>query len=249
MMENLQLELTNTLNFIAMRKITIAIDGYSSCGKSTIAKALAQRLNYRYIDTGAMYRSVTLHALRHHFIVNNIPDKNKIIESLPDIHIKFEFNPHTKTSETYLNGENVERHIRTMEVNQYVSEISSIKEVREKMVALQREMGKHKAVVLDGRDIGTNVFPKAELKIFMTADNTVRAQRRMDELSSKGEYHELEEVLQNLLKRDHDDMNRQENPLIQAEDAVILDNTDLSKEEQLEFVIKLINDLQLTKEN
>lgn len=249
MMENLQLELTNTLNFIAMRKITIAIDGYSSCGKSTIAKALAQRLNYRYIDTGAMYRSVTLYALRNGFIQNNTPDSYKIIASLSDIHIRFEFNPHTKTSETFLNNENVEREIRTMEVNQHVSEISSIKEVREKMVALQREMGKHKAVVLDGRDIGTNVFPKAELKLFMTADKTIRAQRRMDELSSKGEYYELEEVLQNLLKRDYDDMNRKENPLIQAEDAVVIDNTDLSKEEQLEFVIKLINDLQLTKEN
>jgi CMP/dCMP kinase len=248
-MENLQLEITNTVNFITMRKITIAIDGYSSCGKSTIAKALAQRLNYSYIDTGAMYRSVTLYALRNGFIKEGKSDNSKIIASLPDIHIRFEFNPHTKTSETFLNGENVERDIRTMEVNQHVSEISSIKEVREKMVALQREMGKHKAVVLDGRDIGTNVFPKAELKLFMTADNTVRAQRRMDELSSKGEYHTLDDVLQNLLKRDHDDMNRKENPLIQAEDAVVLDNTDLNKEEQLEFVIKLINDLQLTKNN
>lgn len=248
-MENLQLEITNTINFITMRKITIAIDGYSSCGKSTIAKALAQRLNYSYIDTGAMYRSVTLFALRNGYINEGISDISKIIASLPHIHIRFEFNPHTKTSETFLNGENVERHIRTMEVNQHVSEISSIKEVREKMVALQREMGKHKAVVLDGRDIGTNVFPKAELKLFMTADNTVRAQRRMDELSSKGEYHTLDDVLQNLLKRDHDDMNRKENPLIQAEDAVVLDNTDLNKEEQLEFVLKLINDLQLTKDN
>jgi cytidylate kinase len=247
-MENLQLELTNTVNFISMHKITIAIDGYSSCGKSTIAKALAQRLNYSYIDTGAMYRAVTLYALKNGFLQNGTPDKVKIIGSLSDIHIRFEFNPHAKTSETFLNGENVERDIRTMEVNQHVSEISSIREVREKMVALQREMGKHKAVVLDGRDIGTNVFPKAELKLFMTADNTVRAQRRMDELSSKGEYHTLDDVLQNLLKRDHDDMNRKENPLIQAEDAVVLDNTDLNKEEQLEFVLKLLSDMQLTKD-
>lgn len=232
-----------------MHKITIAIDGFSSCGKSTIAKALAQRLNYSYIDTGAMYRSVAVYALRNNlFDYSKKADYTKIIEALPKIKVDFIFNPHTKTSETFLNGVNVDREIRTMEVNEIVSRISSIKEVREKMVALQREMGKHKAVVLDGRDIGTNVFPDAELKIFMTADNKVRAQRRLDELSSHGDYHDLEEVLQNLLKRDYEDMHRKENPLIKAKDAIVLDNTDINKEEQLEFVLKLIADMQLTKD-
>lgn len=230
-----------------MQKITIAIDGFSSCGKSTIAKALAQRLNYSYIDTGAMYRSVAVYALQNGlFDFSKKPDFTKLIESLPDIKVEFIFNPHTKTSETFLNGVNVDREIRTMDVNNIVSRVSSIKEVREKMVALQREMGKHKAVVLDGRDIGTNVFPDAELKIFMTADNKVRAQRRLDELSSHGDYHDLEEVLQNLLKRDYEDVHRKENPLIKAKDAIVLDNTDINKEEQLEFVLKLITDMQLT---
>ncbi len=249
-MGNAQLEITNSLNFIVMQNITIAIDGFSSCGKSTIAKALAQKLNYSYIDTGAMYRAVTVYALQNNLIDHGKkPTFDALIEALPQIKVEFKFNPHTKSSETFLNGVNVDKEIRTMEVNEHVSKISSIKQVREKMVALQREMGKNKAVVLDGRDIGTNVFPDAELKLFMTADNMVRAQRRMDELSSKGEYHDVNEVLQNLLKRDHDDMNRKENPLIQAKDAIVLDNTDLNKEEQLEFVLKLINDMQLTKEN
>ncbi len=249
-MVNAQLELTNSLNFIVMQNITIAIDGFSSCGKSTIAKALAQKLNYSYIDTGAMYRAVTVYALQNNLIdPAKKPTFEALIKALPEIKVEFKFNPHTKSSETFLNGVNVDKEIRTMEVNEHVSKISSIKEVREKMVALQREMGKNKAVVLDGRDIGTNVFPDAELKLFMTADNMVRAQRRMDELSSKGEYHDINDVLQNLLTRDHDDMNRKENPLIKAKDAIVLDNTDLNKEEQLEFVLKLINDMQLTKEN
>lgn len=248
-MEESLIEIIKTTNFITMQKITIAIDGYSSCGKSTIAKALAQRLNYNYIDTGAMYRAVTVYALQNNLMDNSKkPSFEKLIAALPNIKVVFIFNPHTKSSETYLNGINVDREIRSMEVNENVSKVSTIKEVREKMVALQREMGKNKAVVLDGRDIGTNVFPDAELKLFMTADNQVRAQRRLDELSSKGDYHELEEVLQNLLKRDHDDMNRKENPLIKAKDAIVLDNTDLSKEDQLEFVLKLIADMQLTKD-
>lgn len=230
-------------------KITIAIDGYSSCGKSTIAKALAQRLNYSYIDTGAMYRAVTLYALRHGFIdAKKHIDTEKLIASLKDINVDFQFNTHTKVSETYLNGENIEHDIRTMEVSDNVSKVSTIHEVREKMVALQREMGKHKAVILDGRDIGTNVFPDAELKLFMTADNKIRAQRRMDEYSSKGQYFTLEEVLLNLNKRDYDDTHRKENPLTRAKDAIILDNTDLNKEQQLEFVLKLIADMQLTKD-
>lgn len=231
-----------------MSKITIAIDGYSSCGKSTLAKALAQKLNYNYIDTGAMYRAVTIYCLRNGIITDGKVDHEKLMDSLKDIEVSFGYNTLTKTSEVLLNNEHVEREIRTMEVANNVSSISSIKEVRQKMVILQREMGKNKGVIMDGRDIGSHVFPDAELKLFMTADNAVRTQRRLDELSSKGEYHTFEDVRKNLEKRDHDDTTRKENPLVQAEDAIVLDNTDLTKEEQLEFVIKLINDLLLTKD-
>ena len=231
-----------------MSKITVAIDGYSSCGKSTLAKALAQKLNYNYIDTGAMYRAVTVYCLRHDIISNTILDLQKLIDSLNDIQVSFIYNTVTKTSEVFLNGEHVEKEIRTMQVANNVSSISSIKEVREKMVILQREMGKGKGVIMDGRDIGTHVFPDAELKLFMTADNEVRTQRRLDELSSKGEYHTFEDVKHNLEKRDFDDTTRKEQPLRQAEDAIVLDNTDITKEEQLEFVIKLIDDLLLTKD-
>lgn len=232
-----------------MLKITIAIDGYSSCGKSTIAKALAQRLNYSYIDTGAMYRAVTLYALRNGLIdtKRNI-DNEALINALKQIKVDFKFNTQSKVSETFLNDENVEHDIRTMEVSDNVSKVSTIHEVREKMVALQREMGKNKGVILDGRDIGTNVFPDAELKLFMTADNEIRAQRRLDEFSSKGQYFTLEEVKLNLNKRDYEDTHRKENPLTKAKDAIVLDNTDLNKEQQLEFVLKLIADMQLTKD-
>ena len=228
-----------------MQKITIAIDGYSSCGKSTLAKALAQKLNYSYIDTGAMYRAVTVYALRNGIIdENNTIDIEKLKNALTTIDVTFIFNPLTHSSETYLNNENVEREIRTMKVSGIVSKVSSIKEVREKMVALQRKMGKSKGVILDGRDIGTNVFPKAELKLFMTADGDVRAQRRLNEYSSKGQYFTLEEVKHSLFQRDQEDINRIENPLVKAEDAIVLDNSDISREEQLEFVLKLIADLQ-----
>ncbi|MBL7894036.1 MAG: (d)CMP kinase [Bacteroidia bacterium] len=232
-----------------MPKITIAIDGYSSCGKSTIAKALAQRLNYSYIDTGAMYRAVTLYALRNGLIdaKRNI-DNEALIKALKKIKVDFKFNTQSKVSETFLNDENVEHDIRSMEVSDNVSKVSTIHEVREKMVALQREMGKNKGVILDGRDIGTNVFPNAELKLFMTADNEIRAQRRLDEYSSKGQYFTLEEVKLNLNKRDYEDTHRKENPLTKAKDAIVLDNTDLNKEQQLEFVLKLIADMQLTKD-
>lgn len=230
-----------------VQKITIAIDGYSSCGKSTLAKTLAQKLHYNYIDTGAMYRAVTLYALRHKLIDETTLEVNvnELIKKLPDIEISFEFNTATHHSDVILNGENVEKEIRTMQVSERVSKISSIKEVREKMVTAQRQMGKHKAVVLDGRDIGTHVFPKAELKLFMTADMDVRTKRRMDEYSSKGQYFSFEEVKQSLMQRDYDDINRIESPLIKADDAVVLDNSELSREEQLEFVLKLISDLQL----
>ncbi len=229
-----------------MQKITIAIDGYSSCGKSTLAKALAQKLGYNYIDTGAMYRAVAVYALQNQLIDSNSKiNESELTAQLNNIDVAFSFNPHTKTSETLLNGVNVEKDIRTMQVNDVVSKISSIKAVREKMVALQRLMGKNKAVVLDGRDIGTNVFPHAELKLFMTADYDVRAQRRQDELQSKGQYFTHEEVKQNLISRDYDDTHRKENPLTKAKDAIVLDNTDLSREQQIEYVIKLIADMQL----
>ncbi len=229
-----------------MQKITIAIDGYSSCGKSTLAKALAQRLNYSYVDTGAMYRAITLFAIRNGFIDKDQNlDEEALLNALDKIEVGFGFDTHTKTSQTILNGENVEPFIRSMEVSGLVSMVSSIKKVREKMIALQRQMGRKKGVVMDGRDIGTNVFPKADLKIFMTADNEVRAQRRKDEYTSRGQYFSLEEVKRKLMKRDHDDSTRKENPLTQAEDAVVLDNSDISREEQLEFVLKLIDDLHL----
>jgi CMP/dCMP kinase len=229
-------------------RITVAIDGYSSCGKSTLAKALAARLNYAYIDSGAMYRSVTLFCLRQGIIKDHSFLKDEVVKILPDVHLNFKFNPHHKTNETFLNGENIEKEIRTLEVASHVSAISAIKEVREKMVFIQREFGKNKGVVMDGRDIGTTVFPNADLKIFMTADLDVRVQRRYDELHSKGEHISFEEVKHNLLDRDHQDTHRKESPLIKAKDAVVLDNTDLDKEQQLEFVLKLISDLKLTKD-
>jgi len=230
---------------MAVQKITIAIDGYSSCGKSTLAKGLAHRLGYKYIDTGAMYRAVTLFALRNNMIDDDMHvNEESLLAALPDLEVKFKLNPETYNSDVCLNGEIVEREIRTMKVSSLVSKISAIKAVREKMVSMQRIMGKKKGVVMDGRDIGTHVFPKAEIKLFMTADPEVRAKRRMDEFSSKGQYFTLEEVEMSLLKRDVEDMSRKESPLIQAEDAIVLDNSDLNKEEQLEFVLKIISDLQ-----
>jgi len=236
---------TKITKFIALQKITIAIDGFSSCGKSTLAKALAHKLSYNYIDTGAMYRAVTLYAIRHQMIMDDEEIlTDDLVKALPSIEVSFEMNEHTHHSDVFLNGQDVEREIRTMEVTKLVSKVSAIKEVREKMVALQRQMGKRKAVVMDGRDIGTHVFPKAELKLFMIADPEVRAKRRQDEFSSKGQYFTTDEVEMSLLKRDMADMTRKESPLTQADDAVILDNSDLSREEQLEFVLKLISDLQ-----
>lgn len=230
-----------------MPKIIVAIDGYSSCGKSTIARALASRLGYAYIDSGAMYRCVTLYALQKGMIKDKVFLDEEIISILPEIHISFHFNAHTKSSDTFLNEVNVERKIRSLEVAEIVSKVSTVKDVRTHMVALQRKMGKDKGIVMDGRDIGTNVFPNAELKIFMTADMDVRISRRLDELTSKGMHVNYEDIKRNLLERDHDDTHRKENPLIKATDAIILDNTDLTKEEQLEFAAKIIQDLMLTK--
>jgi CMP/dCMP kinase len=224
-------------------KLTIAIDGYSSCGKSTLAKALAARLNYAYIDSGAMYRCVTLYCLHRGLIKDHSFLTEEIIKALPEINIDFRFNSHSKINEAFLNGENVEKEIRTLEVASHVSAISAIKEVRHKLVSIQRQMGNNKAVVMDGRDIGTTVFPDADLKIFMTADMDVRVQRRYAELKSKGEHCTSEEVKRNLFDRDYLDTHRKESPLQKAEDAVVLDNTELTREEQLEFVLRLVKDL------
>lgn len=226
-----------------MQKIIIAIDGYSSCGKSTVAKALAARLGYAYIDSGAMYRAVTLYCMRKKLVSNKGMDKEKIVKELKKIKLKFEYNPSSKASDTFLNNENVEREIRTLEVSEQVSKVSTIPEVRHRLAELQKEMGKKKGIVMDGRDIGTTIFPDAELKIFMTADNNIRTQRRLDELTSKGHQVTFDEVKQNLLDRDHQDTHRKESPLTKAKDAIVLDNSELTKEQQLDFVLRLMQDL------
>lgn len=210
----------------------IAIDGYSSCGKSTLAKALAGKLHYLYIDSGAMYRAVTLYFMRNAVPVNSA---EKVSAALAQIHIDFHIEP-GKTS-ILLNGEDVSDEIRQMPVSDYVSEVSAVKAVREAMVAQQQRMGTNKSIVMDGRDIGTTVFPDAHLKIFMTADPKVRAERRYLELKAKGESITLEEVFRNLAHRDYIDTTRAESPLVRAEDAIVLDNTDLNETEQLQFVL------------
>ncbi len=214
-----------------MNKIIIAIDGYSSCGKSTLAKSLAARLRYTYIDSGAMYRAVTLHFLRQGIEAGN---PESIRAALSAINIRFDQQNHT-----LLNGEDVEKDIRKMEVSNYVSEVAAIPEVRRAMVEQQQEMGAGKGIVMDGRDIGTVVFPRAELKIFLTADPEVRAQRRYKELQEKGQDNALEEVRRNLEHRDHIDSTREDSPLRQAADAVIIDNTLLDRAEQLERAVTL----------
>lgn len=220
------------------RKIVIAIDGFSSCGKSTFAKAIAARLGYIFIDTGAMYRAVTLYALEHGAVVDGEVLSDKVVELLPQIEISFSFNSERGASDIYINGEQVEQKIRSIEVSNLVSKISSIVQVREKLVAMQQGMGQHRGVVMDGRDIGTVVFPDAELKIFMTADPKVRAQRRYDELTAKGDNVTMDEILENVLSRDHADMNREISPLRQADDAIVLDNSHMSVEEQMAWFME-----------
>lgn len=217
------------------RKIVIAIDGHSSCGKSTFAKAIAARLGYIFIDTGAMYRSVTLYALEHGAICNGIVDEDAVIALLDDITITFRFNPMRGASDIYVNGDLVEGKIRTIEVSNFVSAVSSIAQVREKLVAMQQQMGASRGVVMDGRDIGTVVFPDAELKIFMTAEPKVRAERRYAELTAKGDKVCFEEILENVISRDHADMNRAISPLRQAADAIVLDNSYMTVAEQMEW--------------
>ncbi len=233
------------------KKIIIAIDGYSSCGKSTIAKAIASKLGYAYIDTGAMYRAVTLFFIQKNII---LPKKGLTdisheyqLDVLEHIDIHFHYNPELGFSEVYLNSHNVEKEIRQMFVSDYVSTVSAIKEVREKLVHMQQLMGISKGIVMDGRDIGTTVFPNAELKVFMTADPTVRANRRFKELIEKGEKVTLHEVTENLTTRDHMDTHRKESPLVKADDAVVLDNTHLDQKQQLNFVLKLVEDLLFTE--
>ena len=220
----------------------IAIDGHSSCGKSTIAKSIAHKYGMRYIDTGAMYRAVTLYCMRNGIINNQFVDLNRLFKSLLDISITFDFNSRTKKSETILNAENVEDLIRGIEVSENVSIIAQIKEVREKLILLQQDIGKSKNVVMDGRDIGTKVFPDARLKLFVTASVEIRAKRRYDELSENDEEVSFADILRNLNDRDTYDINRKINPLLQAKDAILIDNSDLSIEEQDSLIEKLIND-------
>ena len=221
-----------------MKKITIAIDGYSSCGKSTMAKALAKKIGYVYVDTGAMYRSVTLFALRNGlFNADGSVKADDLKEMLPQVYVSFKLNAATGLPETYLNGEMVERDIRGMEVSSHVSPIAAIPFVREALVAQQKAMGKEKGVVMDGRDIGTVVFPDAELKIFVTASPEVRAKRRYDELQAKGQPADYDDILKNVQQRDYIDTHREVSPLRQAEDAIVLDNSHMTIEEQDAWLI------------
>ena len=217
------------------KKIIIALDGHSSCGKSTFAKAIATRLGYIFIDTGAMYRAVTLYALEHGAIRSGIVDEDAVVALLDEITITFRFNPFRGASDIYVNGDLVEGKIRTIEVSNCVSPVSAIAQVRQKLVAMQQEMGRRRGVVMDGRDIGTVVFPDAELKIFMTADPHIRALRRYDELRAKGDNVSLEEIEQNVRSRDEADMTRAISPLRQAEDATVLDNSFMTIPEQMEW--------------
>ena len=220
------------------KKIIIAIDGFSSCGKSTFAKAIAARLGYIFIDTGAMYRAVTLYALEHGAIVDGKVAEDRVVALLPDVNISFRFNAERGASDAYVNGEKVEDKIRSIEVSNMVSHVSSIAQVREKLVAMQQQMGRARGVVMDGRDIGTVVFPDAELKIFMTAEPQVRAERRYAELKAKGDNVTMEEILENVISRDKADMTREISPLRQAEDAVVLDNSHMSVEEQMAWFME-----------
>ncbi len=221
-----------------MKQITIAIDGHSSCGKSTMAKALARKIGYVYVDTGAMYRSVTLFALRNCLFNDDGTVKvNDLKEMLSQVHISFKLNPDTGLPETYLNGEMVERDIRGMEVSSHVSSIAAIPFVREALVSQQKAMGKEKGVVMDGRDIGTVVFPDAELKIFVTASPEVRAKRRYDELQGKGQPADYDGILKNVQQRDYIDTHREVSPLRKADDAIVLDNSHMTIAEQDAWLI------------
>lgn len=224
-----------------MKKITIAIDGHSSTGKSTLAKQLAKYLGYVYVDTGAMYRAVTYYAMKNNLISKDFFNKQALIQELNAIDIKFVFNAGLGFAEVYLNEINIENEIRKIEVSNFVSQIAEVSEVRVKLVEQQKEFGKNKAVVMDGRDIGTVVFPDAELKLFMTASAEIRAKRRFSELIDKGDVVSYEEVYKNVVDRDRIDSNRKDSPLFKAQDAVEIDNSELTKEEQFEKVLNLVN--------
>lgn len=221
-----------------MKKITIAIDGYSSCGKSTMAKDLAREIGYVYVDTGAMYRSVTLYALRHNlFNADGSVREDELRQEMGNIHITFKLNPETGRPDTYLNGELVENDIRSLEVSNHVSPIAAIAFVRHALVAQQQQMGKEKGIVMDGRDIGTTVFPDAELKVFVTASAQVRAQRRFDELQAKGIPADFSDILKNVQERDYIDTHRETSPLKKADDALELDNSHLTIAEQKAWLL------------
>lgn len=227
-------------------KIIIAIDGYSSCGKSTLAKELAEQMHYAYIDTGAMYRAITLYFLRENV---SLKHKEEIDDALKNINLHFELNPETRGSEMFLNDENVARNIRDMIVADKVSEVAAIKEVRYFAVEQQQKMGKHKGLVMDGRDIGTVVFPEAELKIFMTADPEIRVKRRFQELYPTNPLITLDEVRHNLEMRDYIDSNREESPLRRADDARLLDNSEMSREEQLKLALQWVAEAKEMKQS
>lgn len=219
-----------------MQPIIITLDGYSSCGKSTLARALAQELNYVFIDSGAMYRAITLYFLRNHI---DWTKQKAVVAALAEINLQFHYNPNTGSSDMYLNDENVEALIRDMLVSERVSDIAAIKEVREFAVAQQQAMGTRKGIVMDGRDIGTTVFPNAELKLFITADPVVRVERRFKEMLAKNPNITIEEVKDNLEMRDYIDSHREVSPLRKADDAIVLDNSHLTREEQLAVALKL----------
>lgn len=225
------------------KKITIAIDGFSSTGKSTIAKQLAQKLGYIYVDTGAMYRAVTIFAMNQNLITATEFDIAGLEKELSRISLSFTFNSNVGFAEMYLNGVNVEKEIRTLEVSQLVSKVAAVSSVRKKLVLEQQAMGKNKGIVMDGRDIGTVVFPDAELKIFMVASANTRAQRRYKELIAKGDTVSYEEILQNVVERDHLDSTRKDSPLVRAEDAIEIDNSDLGFKEQFDKIYALVESL------
>lgn len=230
-----------------MKKITIAVDGFSSCGKSTMAKDLAREVGYIYIDSGAMYRAVTLYSIENGIFNGDVIDTERLRKELDNIHISFRLNPQTGRPDTYLNGVNVENKIRTMEVSSKVSPISTLDFVREKMVEQQQAMGQEKGIIMDGRDIGTTVFPDAELKIFVTATPEIRAKRRYDELKAKGQEAGFDEILENVKQRDYIDQNREVSPLRKADDALLLDNTELTVEEQKKWLLEQFNKITDTK--
>lgn len=232
------------LCIMSAHKIIIAIDGYSSCGKSTLAKELAVKLGYNYIDSGAMYRAITLYFLRNHVDFN---DPIKTLDAIANISISFVFNEKTQSSDIHLNDEDVAQYIRDMIISEKVSQVAAIREVRAFAVAQQKRMGRKKGIVMDGRDIGTTVFPDAELKIFMTADPEVRVMRRFKEMYETNPHVSIDEVRHNLELRDYIDSNREESPLRQAEDAILLDNSNLTREEQLDIVLEWTKDRATAK--